>query len=486
MNANNDFANNDFNSDFNNAKYPKESGSNSQDPWKQNLNPSVIDAPMDEQPPEEAWLFDQWLMLGWERCQTESWELALEAFGEALNIDPTAVPALHGQAIAHNGLGSFAIAIPILEDLLSQTPRDANVWGNYGHALAGLDRHGEALRAYQQCLKLEPKWAMAWQHLATTYQILADHEAAQQSYKQALALDESLVDSWYGYATLCRRGQEREAALSAYSRVVVLDPNHKEAWNYQGVVLEGQSRHEDAIASYDRALAIDDTYGDAWNNRGIALEHQGNLSDAVHAFEHSLACDAQRPDVWNNYGLALDGLGDIRRAVQAFDQALILSDHQYWRAWVNRGWSLWKDQGYGVAIENWETGLTSLRPSETSYRLGAGMLLYHKGRGHSQFATTQDHPLEYWQAAIACFDQALSILTPDAYTQWHLQVLQDAIITCRDANCPAPMQTYLHQATDLLRRLTREATSTERKIELASQLASFYQLTETSPDEPST
>ena len=470
----------DANADFSNAKQPGDLGTNRNDPWKPSASSSLVDAPLDEQPPEEAWLFDQWLMLGWERCQTMAWDLALEAFREALAIDPTAVPAMHGQAIAYNGLGSFAMAIPLLETLLAQTPQDANVWGNYGHALSGLARYGEALRAYQQCLKIQPNWAIAWEHLARTYQILDDAKAAQQSYKQALTLDESLVDSWYGYATLCRRGKLREEALSAYGRVVALDPTHKEAWNYQGVLLEDQSRHGEALDCYDKALALDDTYGDAWNNRGIALEHQENWPDALTAFEHSLACDNQRPDVWNNYGLTLDGLGDVRRAIQAFDQALILSDRQYWRAWINRGWSLWKDQGYGIAIENWETGLTSLRPTQASYRLGAGMLLYHKGRGHAQFAPTQPHPLEYWQAAIACFDQALGILTPDHYTQWHLQVLQDAIVTCRDADCPVPMQTYLQQATELLRRLTREATSTERKIELASQLASFYQLTETS------
>ena len=470
------------NPDFNNSKYSNDLGAAQNQPWKQNLNTSAMDYPPDEQPPDQAWMFDQWLMLGWERCQTLAWELALEAFQEALTIDPTAVPARHGQAIAYNGLGSYAMAIPLLEELLAQTPKDANVWGNYGQALSGLTRHGEALRAFQQCLKLEPNWAIAWQHLGKTYQLLDDCEAARQSYQQALKLDESLVDSWYGYGTLCRRKKQPEDALAAYGRVLALDPNHKEAWNFQGVLLEGQAQYQEALACYDRALALDDTYGEAWNNRGIALENQENLSDAIQAFEHSLACDAQRPDVWNNYGLALDGLGDIRRAVQAFDQALILSDHQYWRAWINRGWSLWKDQGYAIAIENWETGLTSLRPSQAGYRLGAGMLLYHKGKGHSQFAPTQDHPLEYWQAAIACFDQALSILTADQHSQWHLQVLQDAIVTCRDAGCPAPMQTYLQQATELLRRLTREATSTERKIELASQLASFYQLTETTPD----
>ena len=95
----------DANHDFNNAKQPKNWGANRNDPWKDDLNSSassfgdaLINVPLDEQPPEEAWLFDQWLMLGWERCQTQAWDLALEAFHEALTIDPTAVPALHGQA----------------------------------------------------------------------------------------------------------------------------------------------------------------------------------------------------------------------------------------------------------------------------------------------------------------------------------------------------------------------------------------------------
>ena len=60
----------DANHDFNNAKQPKNWGANRNDPWKDDLNSSassfgdaLINVPLDEQPPEEAWLFDQWLML---------------------------------------------------------------------------------------------------------------------------------------------------------------------------------------------------------------------------------------------------------------------------------------------------------------------------------------------------------------------------------------------------------------------------------------
>ncbi|MDB5477311.1 MAG: hypothetical protein JWP49_2822 [Phenylobacterium sp.] len=79
-------------------------------------------------------------------------------------------------------VGDYDRAIAIYEALLTDYPRQAGIWLNYGHALRTLGRREDAVTAYHRCLALAPGLGEAYWSLANlkVRQILPKEEAAME------------------------------------------------------------------------------------------------------------------------------------------------------------------------------------------------------------------------------------------------------------------------------------------------------------------
>lgn len=67
-------------------------------------------------------------------------------------------------------------------------PKDAFAWGNLGYQYLRLDRHNEAISAYQRVVELDTGSTNAWVNLATLHALLTQHAAADEYYRRAFAL----------------------------------------------------------------------------------------------------------------------------------------------------------------------------------------------------------------------------------------------------------------------------------------------------------
>ena len=421
------------------------------------------------------WLLQQWLDLGLQQLEASNYPGAIEAFERALDIQSDLTVAHHGRAIALVGAQAYAEALPELEALLQQIPHQMDLWGNYGHALAAMERHEEALAAYRHILAIDPNVVNAWLDCGRLLQTLDRWGEAAAAYERALELQPTASTAWFARGMLQKKLGQRAQALESFERTLSIDPHCKEAWNYRGNLLEDLGRTQEAREAYQRAIDLDPQYAEAWNNLGIALDSQQAHQEALEAFHQSLASDPNNPDVWNNCGLTLDSLGQLGEAVTAFDRALALTQNSHWKSWANRGCALWRLHGYAAALKNWNQGIDSLDRQAPDYALGCGILHYHKGRAHVDEGQRHSDAFPYLQEARLCFEQALNFLTPDRHPDWYLEAAQGAIDTYRALGNADQAQALMYSATELLRRRMRETDCTSQKMALANKLASFYQ-----------
>ncbi len=91
-------------------------------------------------------------------------------------------------------------ALPILETLVKEQPRDARVRIDLRRALEKLNRDEEAVRAYQASLRIDPRRADAHYQLAQVYKKLKrpaefrkELELAQKIQKEKRELEETLL-----------------------------------------------------------------------------------------------------------------------------------------------------------------------------------------------------------------------------------------------------------------------------------------------------
>jgi tetratricopeptide (TPR) repeat protein len=129
-----------------------------------------------------------------EILRQQAWgEPMLPLLERLLASDPNNLQYRTLQAAAYSLLGQPERAIPVLETLVAEFPRNELVWLSYGHVLRAAGRQREGIEAFRRGIELRPEFGNAWVALANlkTYRFGDDEIAAMQTQ---LARDELSYD----------------------------------------------------------------------------------------------------------------------------------------------------------------------------------------------------------------------------------------------------------------------------------------------------
>jgi len=225
--------------------------------------------------------------LGWTLFQEGRSAEAVTEYERALAADPKHAKAHNNLALALVDLGRFDEAATHFKASLEIEPR-AEIWSDYGFALARQGRTEEARAAYAKALDLDPSCPSAHRNLAVSFVQAGALEEAESHYRQALASKPSAETS-----------------------------------NGLGYVLLRQGRMDDAIAEFQKAIDADPSYTPAYNNLADALARQGKFAEAEQVYERSLAVKPS-VGVYNALGAVQRRLGKTAEAEQQFAKAKAL------------------------------------------------------------------------------------------------------------------------------------------------------------------
>lgn len=97
---------------------------------------------------------------GQEFSKKQSWHLAVQAYQQAVRLDPKFLDA----------------------------------WNNLGHAYRKIKDYDKALEAYKRALELKPDYANAHEYLGRTYLAMGNKDAAMREYDVLKRLDAKMAD----------------------------------------------------------------------------------------------------------------------------------------------------------------------------------------------------------------------------------------------------------------------------------------------------
>ncbi len=97
---------------------------------------------------------------GLEYSRRQQWDLAIQAYRRAVQINPSFVEA----------------------------------WTNLGYAYRKVKDYGRSVEAYEQALRLRPDYAQAHDYLARTYLAMGNREGAMRHYEILRRLDRRLAE----------------------------------------------------------------------------------------------------------------------------------------------------------------------------------------------------------------------------------------------------------------------------------------------------
>ena len=255
---------------------------------------------------------------------------AREAFRQAAAAAPASREAALSLAIAHLQLGEAAEAVDVLNPLVLQSPRDAQVRRVLGQALLAARRADDAVRELEEAQRLAPgdvelAFALAGAYLAQKAPERAAPLFARIETARPQARTHLLIARTY------RDAGELDHARAEAKAALAKDPRVKGAHFLLGMLSVeegGRLALEAGIAEFRAELAGAPDDIPARRELGIALVESQKASEALSPLE--AAARAEPPQARTSYylGRAQMASGQTAQAVDSLRRALELAQAQ--------------------------------------------------------------------------------------------------------------------------------------------------------------
>ena len=276
--------------------------------------------------------------------ELQDYETALTMQEEATEIDRLNAEFLSDRAGNLIQLGRYYDALSILTRVQVIAPNNLKLWQNKALVLAALNRpqeanrvEGEIIDNYDQLLTDNPKNAELWQNRGDFLLSRQMTSKAIDSYQQAVALQPQSESGWLALGKALKESNQNQQALEALDQALSIRPTSYRTWQIKGWVYQNLDNLSEAIASYNRGLEINAEYAPLWRDKGFALNQQGNYSQAIQALSQASELAPKDFQTWLGLATAWNATGQERKALLAVDRAIELQpqDPEIWQQKAN-------------------------------------------------------------------------------------------------------------------------------------------------------
>jgi tetratricopeptide (TPR) repeat protein len=215
----------------------------------------------------------------------------------------------------------FADALPILNKVLADDPRNAFARLVMGSAHMGMGDAPGAIAWFRKYLDLVPNSAYAHQWIAICQLRRGDREQALRESAAALAIDPRFSDARVLRGGVLAARGDYAGALAELRQAVQADPAKPALRLDLARVLGEAGRAAEARAEYEAALKTQPDYAPALVGLGVLLAAGGDTADAERALRRALEVDPALVEARFDLAQVLDGQG--RHAEAAAEYARV-------------------------------------------------------------------------------------------------------------------------------------------------------------------
>jgi tetratricopeptide (TPR) repeat protein len=385
-----------------------------------------------------------WYKKGQDLNRNGSWEEAVKAYDEAIELEPNnvtfyiaKVPSLNMLTFITNNQSKRNESLEAIDKALQIDPKNPSAWELKGSVLySQTKRYNESLEAYDKAIE------------------------NIGSYKQDSQLNQTefLSYIWTSKSISLWQLTRYNESLEAVDKAVQIDPSGNfDAWAFKGQLLTYLGRYNESLQAFDKAAAIGtanyrpELEALPWIDEGYVLMDMGRYEEANLLYQKiiglnftSEGSNRQLADAWRGRGNALASLGKYNESLQAFDRAIELNSERAPYALTSKGDALLASGRYDEAIIAYDRAL-KLYPEFAD----AGIALTQKGKGDSLIKLgKREEALVAYGAAVGASDKAITAFN-------NATPLDKAISFTFD---PYPLgQTFWNNRGSILKALGRQA-----------------------------
>ena len=183
------------------------------------------------------------------------WSLGLESIRAALDRAPTRAAYHHELGQILRGSGKLPEAIEAWRQAVKLDPGYADAWEAMGQAYLENGRYKDAIAAFEEALKADPGRARVLGSIGDAHFHAGKWTQSVASYQAALKSDPSLTGLYYRLGRAHSEMGQYDKAIAFYQKALSVSPDNAQAWYHLGYALKERGKKREAANAFKSYLA---------------------------------------------------------------------------------------------------------------------------------------------------------------------------------------------------------------------------------------
>ena len=203
--------------------------------------------------------------------------------------------------VAYGDSGMYKEAIEAYKQAIKIDPDDAEAHFNLGVTYGDSGMYKEAIEAYKQAIRIDPNLAEAHLGLGLTYNNSGMYKEAIEAYKQAIRIDPDFAWAHSNLGVTYYESGKYKEAIEAFKQAIRIDPDFAWAHYNLGLTYNNSGMHKEAIDAYKQAIRIDPDFVRAHLNLGLSYISLNDRGSALEQYEILKSLDTEMAKVLLDY-----------------------------------------------------------------------------------------------------------------------------------------------------------------------------------------
>ncbi len=192
--------------------------------------------------------------------------------------------------------------IEAFNQAIAINPNDSQAYIGLGWLYHDQGRFAQAIEAFNQAIAINPNDSQAYIGLGWLYRDQKEISQAESLFKKAIVIDPGndaayvdLGKFYWDQGRILREGQlcwdqsKISLSLNAFNKAIELNPKNDAAYTYLGWLYHDQGRFVQAIEAFNQAIAIDPQNEKPYLGLGRIYQKQDRLLLSLDAFKQAIA-----------------------------------------------------------------------------------------------------------------------------------------------------------------------------------------------------
>ncbi|MEG4252729.1 tetratricopeptide repeat protein [Microcoleus sp. Pol10D4] len=172
--------------------------------------------------------------------------------------------------------GDYQGAIQAFNQAIVLNPNYADAYNNRAAARYQQKDYKGAIEDISQFIRINPNYATAYMGRAILRSKLGDEQGAIEDRNKALRVNPSNAEDYLSRANVRSYLGDKQGEIADLNEALRINPNYADAYNNRGLARRGLGDNQGAIADFNQALRINPNHAYAYHNLGNTHSDEDN------------------------------------------------------------------------------------------------------------------------------------------------------------------------------------------------------------------